>query len=380
MKNLKIGKLSKIFLFLISLLLILNFSFAKEIEYISSELNLKTVDPIHPKAGDLLKITFELTNIGNKRGNFYVYFLNNSVFQYITQDEKVINVGIKETKDFNVYFKISNNVTSGNYPLVVKVISETGEERTFTFFINVKNEPNLVFKQKNIVCLINEKCDLNLSLLNNGYGKAKNIVINFNLPSKTVEFKELRALESKPLNTQIYIPENLDEGVYNLKASISYMDENNNLIKKQLNLPIELKSNVDLEVSSLLYNKEENYIKIKVENPGEGKAKEIVLNVELPNLNLKQTFFLGKLEEGEDSTVYFYLPEHLIIKDEEQPIKIDLQWKDYKKEKKEFKGNVLITKNFESTSKLGLISVVLLLIAVVAYFGIRKLTKKEKEE
>ncbi len=373
--KLKIKKL-KYVLFLFVFLLDFCLLKGSGVKYISSDLELKAINPTTPKAGDLLTITFELNNIGNERGNFHIYFLNNTVFQFISENEEIINVGAKGTKDFNAYFKINDNALSGKYPLIVKVLSETGEEKTFNFFIEIKNDANLVLKQKNIVCLIGKECNLNLTLLNNGYGKAKNIVINFDLPSKTIEINELKPLDSKPLNVNIYVPENLEEGVYNLKALISYMDENNNLIKKEVNLPIELKSNVDLQISSLDYDKEENYIKVKVENPGEGKAKEIKVEVELPKLNLKRTFYLGSLNEGEDSTIYFYLPT-ILIKEREQPVLIKVYWKDYKEEEKKFEGNILIENNIKENTKI--IWVVLFsILLVLVYFIIKK--KKGKKE
>ncbi len=349
---------------------------ASNIKYISSNLKIKSINPTIPKSGDLLTITFELTNIGNKRGCFFVKFFNNSVFQFISKDEEKIDVGAKETRDFNVYFKVKEDVKSAKYPLIAEVVSETGEEKTFTFFIEVKNRANLVLEQKNFVCLIGKKCNLNLTLLNNGYGKAKNIILSFNLPSKTIEVEKLNPLSYKKINSDIYIPENLDEGVYNLKVSISYMDENNNLIKKDLFLPIELKSNVDLQISSLDYDKEEKYIKIKIENSGEGKAKEIKVEVELPKLNLKRAFYIGSLSEDEDSTVYFYLPK-LYVKENEQPIVIKVYWKDYKNKEKEFKGLIFIENGLEKNDKIKEFLIILMFLVLV-YLIFKKVAKKEQ--
>ena len=349
---------------------------ASNIKYASSNLKIKAINPTMPKSGDLLTITFELTNIGNERGYFFIKFFNNSIFQFISKDEERIDVGTKETKDFNVYFKIKDNIKSGKYPLIIKVISETGEEKTFTFFIEVKNKANLVLEQKNFVCLIGEKCDLNLTLLNNGYGWAKNIIVSFNLPSRTIEIEKLNPLSYKKINGNIYVPENLNEGVYNLKASISYMDENNNLIKKELFLPIELKSNVDLQISSLDYDKEEKYIKIKIENSGEGKAKEIKVEVELPKLNLKRAFYIGSLSEDEDSTVYFYLPK-LYVKENEQPIVIKVYWKDYKNKEKEFKGLIFIENGLEKNDKIKEFLIILMFLVLV-YLIFKKVAKKEQ--
>ncbi len=377
------NKNKKIFFFLfIFIILLLPHIKGESIKYLSSKLEIKNIDPSFPKSGDLLTITFELTNMGNKRGNFYVYFLNNSIFQYISKDENIINIGPKETKEFKVYFKINPNTISGRYPLIAKVISGTGEEKKYTFFIKIKNEPNILIKQNNIICLIGKECNLSLELLNNGYGKAKNIVINFNLPSSTIEFKSLEPLASKLINTKIFIPENVEEGIYNLKALIYFIDENNNIIKKEINIPLELKSNVNLEISSLQYDKENNYIKIKIENPGEGKAKNIKMNVELPDLGLKQTFYIGTLKEGEDSTIYFYLPslqtpmENKIKSN--QHIEITLYWEDNKEKQKKFSGNLIISSKAKEERKI--VGIVILSIVVLSILLIYLITKKRKRQ
>ena len=257
MKRKKIKNIKKI----VSLLWIILFSFnllwSEEIKYVDPDLKIKSINPSTPKSGEIMEITFILYNNGNKKGEFYINFTENSAFKLITKDKEKIKVEAKSFKEFKTYFLINNSLISNKYPLIAKVIDENSI-KDFTFFIEIKNEPHLKIKQNNYICLIGKNCEINFTLINIGYGNLKNLIINFGFPSKTIYLKELKAQEYKTVVSKIYIPENYEEGMQNLEVEISYLDENNNLKSEILTIPLELKSNVDLQISSLEIIKEDN--------------------------------------------------------------------------------------------------------------------------
>ncbi|MEO2154972.1 MAG: hypothetical protein ABGW69_04150 [Nanoarchaeota archaeon] len=374
-KNRKYRFLSKIILFF-AVILLIPLSFASNIKYSNPFLEIKSIDPFNPKAGDLVKIDFRLTNNGDKGDYFYINFMNNSILNFVTISENPIYVPPYNYRDFTAYFKVNNNALSGSYPLIVKVKdSENNFEKTFTFFVNIKNKANLVLSQKSNICLLNSNCNLYLLLINQDFGKARNIVIKFSLPSKSIYLSEIKGNSDKLINTSIFIPEKLNYGLYLLKTKIFYLDENNNLIQKEEIIPLELKSNVNLEISQISYDRNNNYIKIKVENPGYGKANNIVINVYIPKLNLNKSFFIGTLNENEDSSIYFYLPK--VNKKENLKLLINLKWDDYKEKTKNYTYTITVYSKESKNYMIYLIT--LILISGSTYFVYRQIKKKKNK-
>jgi len=363
------------FVFLLFFLLLfsnLGYSITK---YTSLDLKLKEISPSTPKSSDLVKLTFIIYNQGTEKANTKLKILRSNYFYFIGLNKEKIEVPPKSYTELVAYIKIKNNVISGKYPLIVYLIEENDSfylERSYEFFLELKNPSFFEISSKRIIsCEIRKDCSLNLLLINKGFSSIKNLLIKSNLPGESLIIKEIRPNKVLNKSLKIFIPEDLDPGLFDLKLEYSYLDEENRLIKKEIILPINLLSNVDLSLSSFFVDKKERLLKIKVENPGEGKAKNIAIDLKINKKS--KTYYLTYLDENEDTTLFIDLDEFNLM--ENNKVFIELSWFDNKNKSKHY--NFSFDINIEKRKNSYLILLIALLIIVIVYLIIRRVRKNE---
>jgi len=356
-----------IFFFILFLLnfLLNNFVILAISKYTNLDLKLKEINPINPKASDLVKITFLVYNDGTKEAKVSLNILNQSYFYFIGLNKEEINIPPKSYTEVSAYLKIKDNTTSGNYPLIVNLIEKENvySKKTYEFFLKIVNPSHIEISSSDSAnCKINDYCFINLLIINKGYSKVKNLVIKSNLPSESLVIDKLDPNKNYKKKLKVFIPENLNPGLFGLKLDYSYLDEENNLIEGNINIPINLLSNVDLSISSFFVDKEKKLLKIKVENPGEGKAKNILLNLKINNQS--KNYYLTYLDENEDSTLFIDLSDFYLTKNNK--VIIQLTWFDYTNKSKRYEFNFSIYKeNKESNILVALIIASILAVVVL---------------
>jgi len=362
----------KVIFFLIFTLLLFNVTLSEKIKYSNPKLELISINPSYPKNEDIMDVKLRVINEGTGSANFTIVFIDNKFFQLITQNYKTVSLLPYDYRDVDFYFKVTN-ATTGKYPLIFRV-KTSSFYRDFVFFVNVRNPTELSLISKTEGCLINSKCNYSFELKNLGFGSCKNIAIHFSLPSKEVIIKELKPGAEKNLTVNLFISKNVKTGLNNLLINLECLDDNNQIKKYTFEKSLNIKDNVNLEVSSVIYDKDENAIKIKIENPGYGKARDIKLIVK--TLNESRTFLIGSLDDDEDTTVYYYLDKKV---SGFVPLNLKLEWFDNKKEEKEINASVFIRKKEDNNNIIILLALGVVFFGLIGYYLLKK-NKKVSEE
>lgn len=253
----------------------------------------------------------------------------------IVQDEEGDNVhGTIFTKGYyNKKFrvKVSHNAPAGNYEFKLvgrwyKNGQPEGYERYMRFSMPVKKE-GIILDVSNLVTVPKEirpgddYVRLMAYIENVGEKDAKSVEINVETsqgiePSYTNNNRKwigrLNAGESKELEFNIDLDEDLAPGVHEITYNFEYMDLDNNKYVKQRTIPLLVKSRPYLEVVESIgegYAGEKAKLTVKVKNTGTESAEAVDVRILKQN---SQPFdmdvrsdYIGELKPGEEGTAIF---------------------------------------------------------------------------
>lgn len=281
---------------------------------------LEDITPKEIHSGDEITLTIRVVNKGNKEGIVNsLELLLPSFFTYIDSYPS-INESFKLcggcSKLYFIYLKSKETTPTATYPLTI-IVNEPNVVLKKKYELKVVSEPYLIIEGKNIKIYPSQSKKMEINLKNVGEGDAHDIFIMLNTNDFTlagtnvIYVKELRSNQSLTLPIKIFANEELEPNIYKIPFTIEFKDDVNNKMNREYTLTADVISNVTLSFSSIIVEPttirigDKGRLIIRVENLGEGTAKNIKVRVEsdLPLFYTKS--YIGSLEEDEDSSVVF---------------------------------------------------------------------------
>ena len=286
--------------------------------------NAESVSPYPVEPGTDFTVQFRVYNDGGESArNVRVETEENSMFYLTGKGEDLetsFNLCAGCTRDATYYFTASPDARSGNYPLIFKVIEGDNyhEEKVF---IRVVGQPDIIFAAQVLdeVVTPDSSFEVLLDIQNVGTGIARNLKLVPQTPgfvmsdSNIVFIDELNPGAQSEQRIIFMASDSLEPGPQTLSFSISYKDENSNTYASDQSLGVDMKSSVDVDIASvtmspqLVFAYDKFDLAVRVENLGQGEAKNIKVKVDSPHLTGQKTAYIGMLEEDEDAPAYFAL-------------------------------------------------------------------------
>ena len=288
---------------------------AKDIDVI-----LEDVLPKEIYAGDEITLILRVVNKGNKDGKINNldlllprYFTYISSFPSLNESFQLCG-GC--SKLYFVYLKAHEHTPTATYPLTF-IVNEPNLELKKKYELKVIAEPYLVVESDNIVIAPSQRKHVTINLTNIGEGSAHDIFIKLNTNNfafagtNVIYIKKLDYKKSLSVPINLFANEKLEPGIYSIPITLEFKNDVNEKKEVEYSLTAEVISNVSLSFSSInvepssLRIGDEGALMIRVENPGEGTAKNIEVSIS-SDLPLSYTkAYVGSLEEEEDSAVVF---------------------------------------------------------------------------
>ncbi len=312
-----IKKFSIMLITIVLLLLSAGISLAltEDIEIVKEDISPSVVEPggdltvsisVWNKGGDVEDVTVELTE------DFP--FTLKSVSQDLTKAFSLC-AGCKIT---NTYFlTIDHNAVSGIYKLQFLVTQAgAGEKRELD--VQVEGEPDVVFDVLNISEDITPNSEFNvlINLKNQGTGVARDIKLisdsnEFIMQGTGLIFvDELAPDESRQLELTFLAGSSLIKDVYSIPIKIEFEDHEGKLYSATQDISVRVVHKAELNLKevkiepSKIKPGDDITIQIRIENVGEGDAKNIRVILESEIEGSKESY-LGKLEKDDDSPAFF---------------------------------------------------------------------------
>ncbi len=262
-----------------------------------------------------------LNNGGDVAENVRANFLDTSIF-YSTGNEAEFAEPFSLcglcSRENVYYFTVPPEARSGEYLLVFEVRTDNGGRR-FNVPIRVIGEPDIVFDitpiQKRVAP--GGRVPVTISTRNVGTGTARNIKITpvtqgFAIEGANLVFlEELKAGRSVTRNTSLTVSDNLETRLHTVDFNVTFKDEKSVDYDEQQSAGIVLTDEVSLSLASISLNPqrlkkgEDGAVTIRVENNGEGDARNIRATLDAPLLGGMQKSFIGRLDEDEDAPAVF---------------------------------------------------------------------------
>ncbi len=295
-----------------------------EIEIVLDKLSPQPVEP-----GQDLVLSIRLVNEFSEIENVKLTILPDSPILLKNDNDRIINIGkmitfgaVTETYSLH----IDSLAVSGAYEVEFQALwlsNDQQRETNKTFKVMVRGVPQLAISDTIIepeIISPGNNFNLNFSVSNNGTGIASAIRVTSlieNLPfisigTNTRIIEKLSHASSKKLEYRLLAKDNAEPASYSVPIRLDYQSEDgrnfssselvgvNVLGKGRLNI-----AGINTDPSGI---EKGNYLTltIRIENAGNGNAKSVKANIDIPFRGTK-TAFLGKIEPDNDAPAIFNL-------------------------------------------------------------------------
>ncbi len=281
---------------------------------------LEDVLPKEIYAGDEITLTLRVVNKGNKDGKINnIGLLLPQYFTYISSFPS-LNESFQLcggcSKLYFVYLKAHEHTPTATYPLTF-IVNEPNLELKKKYELRVVAEPYLIVESDNILIAPSQRKRVVINLTNIGEGNAYDIFIKINTNdfafsgTNVIYIKKLDYKKSLNVSINLFANEKLEPGIYKIPLTLEFKNDVNEKKQVEYSLTAKVISIVNLSFSSITVEPsplrigDEGTLMIRVENSGEGTAKNIEVSVS-SDLPLSYTkAYVGTLEEEEDSAAVF---------------------------------------------------------------------------
>jgi hypothetical protein len=223
------------------------------------------------------------------------------------------------SKDSLYTFSVSPLASSAEYPLMFRIWTGNSFKEE-TIDVRVTGTPDLVLETSAGTDIrLGSAFDLDIRLGNEGTGVARNIKITPSSQGYVIENANLIFIdELKPgqyieRKVRMLVSDSVEPGSQSLDFTIKYKDEESIEVQGQLSIGIQMKSDVKMGISSVSFNPQaltsgsDVQLIVRVENLGEGDARNVQVIVDSDRFSGQKRSFIGQLDEDEDAPAYFML-------------------------------------------------------------------------
>ncbi len=387
----------KLFLLLVVLFLTLNIVYAED------ETDLKilvsSIDPQPVEPGSYFSITLKIENSGSEPKNITLNLKENHPFKILYNNDQKNRICGGCSREKTYYISVNPDAISGLYPLEYTLISEqTKDNRIIKLthkgkvHISVKGKPDIFFyaKKQTHPLSQNDEMNINLTLYNKGSGIAKRIKITPSSSeavlhgSNMIYINELKPGQNKKLTLNFHLSKNINTGPHQIPITITYHDYEGQEYTYTENYGFIVSDKADISIKSIKIQSDEIKgkpieIELRIENSGNGEAKDITAKIDSDLVYGHTTQYGGILKKDEDIPIIFNIitqkqgPLHL-------PLKITYK-DDYGTHEINTKINLYIKSNNIIKTIIYLINISILIIALFLIILITKhYLKREKNE
>lgn len=384
-------KKNKIYLILMFLILNISFSYA----YIGVEgksLAISTIDiePNQINVGDNIVLSILVSNDGQDAiSNLKVNIDLGNNFVLNGQD-----VNLKDTSYLNsgsslrytYYLKSNSNLKTGVYPIKISANYDTFKVDK-TISVRVIGKPQIIlnsnYSQEYIAP--GDEFNMNINIENLGTGIAKNIKIEpittgFIMKNSNVIFiKKLNYNSSYQQIEKILLSQDLESKPQKFDFKITYENELGEESQITQSVGLNIINKVKLDVISIksssdkfILSKNSEFL-VRVENLGQGDAKNVEVSINNDNFNGEKKGYIGELKENEDSSVVFRIAPQ---RTGNNVINFIIKYND---DLGTHEINKTFTINVESKSDNNLIYMISAIAVLVLVFGFYHIKSKSKK-
>ncbi len=295
-----------------------------ELEIVLDKLSPQPVEP-----GQDLVLSISLVNEFSEIDNVKLTILPDSPIILKNENDRIINIGkmIKFGAVVETYsLHIDPLAVSGGYEVEFQVhwlSNDQQRETKKTFNVMVRGVPQLAISDLTIepgTISPGDKFNLNFSVSNNGTGiassvRATSLIENLPFVSRGTNTRLIEILSpasSKKLEYSFLTKDNAEPGSYSVPIRLDYQSEDGRNFSSSELVGINVLGKSRLNIAGI--NTDPNRIEkgsyttltIRIENAGNGDAKSVKADIDLPFTGTK-TAFLGKIEPDNDAPAIFNL-------------------------------------------------------------------------
>ncbi|MFW6002469.1 MAG: COG1361 S-layer family protein [archaeon] len=296
-------------------------------------------------------------------------------------EDSELCAGCSRTLTF--FLQAESNISSGVYPAEIEVNHDNTRSSTEQIMIDVRGEPDIDQEYEIIEDDIYPGKDFNIigNVTNKGTGKAKNLRITPENDEIGMELGnniyigELEPGETTSFEETFTSNENIDTGYTQLILSNTYKDTRNNEYKDNERMGIDFKDKSkivvqNLRVPSQIQEGKEFSMKLRLENIGDGEAKNVVASIDGPFSGLTRGYF-GRMEKDED---LLYIFDLIPYQSGEIPVTLNIEYEDdYGTHDIQEKVNINVENN---NTNIYILTGLVISIIVILYLVFR--TKKNR--
>jgi len=295
-----------------------------ELELVLDKLSPQPVEP-----GQDLVLSISLVNEFSEIDNVKLTILPDSPIILKNENDRIINIGkmIKFGAVVETYsLHIDSLAVSGAYEVEFQVhwlSNDQQRETNKTFNIIVRGVPQLAISNIIIepeIISPGDNFNLNFSVSNNGTGIASAIRVTSlieNLPfistgTNTRVIGKLSPASSKKLEYRLLAKDNAEPASYSIPIRLDYQSEDGRNFSSSEIVGVNVLGKGRLNIAGINTDpsriEKGNYLTltIRIENAGNGNAKSVKANIDIPFRGTK-TAFLGKIEPDNDAPAIFNL-------------------------------------------------------------------------
>jgi hypothetical protein len=283
--------------------------------------------PVEPGQDFVLSIT--LANEGSDVKGVTLKIVPDSPIILKNDNDRIIDVGsiINNGAVVETYqMHIDPLAVSGAYEVEFQALwlsNDQQRETNKTFKVMVRGVPQLAISDTIIepeIISPGDNFNLNFSVSNNGTGNASAIRVTSlieNLPfistgTNTRIIEKLSPVSSKKLEYRILAKDNAEPASYSVPIRLDYQSEDGRNFSSSELVGVNVLGKGRLDIAGI--NTDPNRIEkgnyltltVRIENAGNGKAKSVKANIDIPFRGTK-TAFLGKIDPDNDAPAIFNL-------------------------------------------------------------------------
>ncbi|MFZ3384197.1 MAG: hypothetical protein WA144_09750, partial [Candidatus Methanoperedens sp.] len=221
---------------------------------------------------------------------------------------------------------VDKNARYGYYELPYTIYYDYNGAKTYTGKVNVRIAGNTLIEISDVTIDNKEikpgdNFNINISLRNAGDNEIKWVKVALLpentgiIPVSSASEKVFNDLPSEIQYTTSFdfsIDKGIPPGNYLTTVSLNYQDENGALFNETRNIGIKVIDNSNLDIASIkidpqrIYAGENVVLTIRIENNGQGDAKSVKADINIP-LKGEKTAFLGTIKSDEDAPAVYAL-------------------------------------------------------------------------
>jgi hypothetical protein len=168
-------------------------------------------------------------------------------FVATNSEDDVDEIDEGDSENFDFIIKASNDAKAGNYEIpytLTYLINNTLKSKKGSFSLTVEGNPELVYSTSLETPVVGQTGKITLKIVNKGFGDAKFVSVTINPNGYTLlsdQENYIGTISSDDFET-ISLDVIFKSQNPTLNAQIEYKDFDNQLIKKNINLPLEIYS------------------------------------------------------------------------------------------------------------------------------------------